>query len=109
MSQGFGVPFEQWRLVNAMLPRVYYPPLQGNVYEVRCADIVRQLFSADDMDIDCALRAAAATPLCVLGPTAASLTRMWCWIECWGATDDQFLAKKPQKDNAVFAWHQDLA
>jgi hypothetical protein len=28
MSQHFGVPYEKWRLVNVMLPRVYYPPLQ---------------------------------------------------------------------------------
>lgn len=28
MSQPFGVPYEQWRLVNVMLPRQYYPPLQ---------------------------------------------------------------------------------
>lgn len=30
MSQHFGVPYEKWRLVNVMLPRVYYPPLQVN-------------------------------------------------------------------------------
>lgn len=30
-SQPFGVPFEQWRLVNAMLPREYYPALQVRV------------------------------------------------------------------------------
>lgn len=53
MSQGYNVPFEQWRLVNAMLPRVYYPPLKDNVYERRCADIVRQLFDSNNFGIDC--------------------------------------------------------
>ena len=27
-TEPFGVSFEQWRLVNAMLPREYYPELQ---------------------------------------------------------------------------------
>ena len=47
----FGVPFEDWRLVNAMLPREYHPPLQGNVLEKRALSIARQLLG-EDMDLD---------------------------------------------------------
>lgn len=35
--------FEDFSLVNAMLPRVYQPSLQGNIYERRAASIARQL------------------------------------------------------------------
>ncbi|EWM21695.1 phytanoyl- dioxygenase [Nannochloropsis gaditana] len=52
MSQRFGVPFEAWRLVNAMLPREYYPSLQeDNVLEARAHSIAQQLLG-DDMALD---------------------------------------------------------
>jgi ectoine hydroxylase-related dioxygenase (phytanoyl-CoA dioxygenase family) len=35
--------FEDFALVNAMLPRLYQPHLQGNIYERRAASISRQL------------------------------------------------------------------
>ena len=48
MSQSFeaikGVPPQDWNIVNAMLPRKYHPPLQGNVYELRAASVAAQLF-----------------------------------------------------------------
>ena len=52
MSQPFGTPYEQWGIVNAMLPRVYYPPLAGNIYEQRAADVAAQLFPGEPMEID---------------------------------------------------------
>jgi len=74
MSQPFGTPYEKWGIVNAMLPRVYYPPLAGNVYERRAADVAAQLFPGEPMALDY----------------------------------DQLLNKRPQKEKAVFAWHQDM-
>jgi ectoine hydroxylase-related dioxygenase (phytanoyl-CoA dioxygenase family) len=65
--------FEDFSLINAMLPRRYQPHLQGNVYELRAASIARQL----------------------IGEQAA-------------LDYDQFLAKRPDKPDAVFTWHQDL-
>lgn len=44
MSKPFGIPYEQWSLVNCMLPTKYYPSLQGNVYERLTASIAQQLF-----------------------------------------------------------------
>lgn len=65
---------DQFTLYNVMLPRVYHPALQGNLYEQRCKDIADQL-QGGDMQIDY----------------------------------DQILAKRPQSEDAVFAWHQDMA
>jgi len=73
MSGPYGRAFEDFNLVNAVLPRVYDPSLAGNVFERRAAAIARQLIG-DDIALDY----------------------------------DQFLAKRPQRDRAVFAWHQDL-
>lgn len=47
----FGVPFQDWRLVNAMLPREYHPPLQDNVLEARALSIAQQLLG-EDMALD---------------------------------------------------------
>ena len=44
MSQGFDVKPADFRIVNAMLPRIYKPSLQGSVYERRAADVVHQLY-----------------------------------------------------------------
>jgi len=65
---------EEFSLINAMLPRVYEPSFEGNVYERRTLSIARQLIG-DDVGLDY----------------------------------DQFLAKRPGKTGAVFAWHQDMA
>jgi hypothetical protein len=73
MSGPYGRAFADFNLVNAVLPRVYEPALQGNVFERRATSIARQLMG-DDATLDY----------------------------------DQFLAKRPQRPNAVFAWHQDL-
>lgn len=65
---------EEFSLINAMLPRVYDPSFQGNVYERRTLSIAQQLLGNDV-----------------------------------GLDYDQFLAKRPGKAGAVFAWHQDMA
>ncbi|HEY4160224.1 MAG TPA: phytanoyl-CoA dioxygenase family protein [Polyangiaceae bacterium] len=73
MSGPYGRAFEDFNLVNAVLPRVYEPSLVDNVFELRATSIAGQLIGVD-----------------------ARLDY------------DQFLAKRPQRPNAVFAWHQDL-
>ena len=73
MSGPYERAFEDFNLVNAVLPRVYDPSLIGNVFERRAAAIARQLIG-DDIALDY----------------------------------DQFLAKRPRRAGAVFAWHQDL-
>lgn len=73
MSGPYDRAFEDFSLVNAVLPRKYWPGLQGNLYERRCASAARQL----------------------VGETAE-------------LDYDQFLAKRPDKPDAVFTWHQDL-
>jgi phytanoyl-CoA hydroxylase len=52
MSQPLNVPFEKFRIVNAMLPRKYKPVLQNNVYERVSASIVAQLFAGTPMTLD---------------------------------------------------------
>lgn len=52
MSGGFDRKFEEYAIVNAMLPRKYHPPLAGNIYERRAASVVKQLFRDAPMGID---------------------------------------------------------
>lgn len=73
MSGPYDRTFEEFSLVNAVLPRRYRPDLRDNLYERRCASISRQL----------------------IGETAT-------------LDYDQFLAKRPNKPDAVFTWHQDI-
>jgi phytanoyl-CoA hydroxylase len=72
MSGPYDREFEDYALINAMLPRVYAPALQGNIYEQLASSIAKQLIG-EDISLDY----------------------------------DQFLAKKPQRPTAQFAWHQD--
>ncbi len=73
MSGPYSRPFDEFNMVNCVLPRVYDPSLAGNVFERRAESVARQLIG-DDATLDY----------------------------------DQHLSKKPGKDGAVFAWHQDL-
>lgn len=73
MSGPYTRAFEDFQIVNAVLPRVYRPELVGNIYERRARSISLQL----------------------VGATAT-------------LDYDQFLAKRPRKGGAKFAWHQDL-
>jgi len=52
MSKPFGIPKEQWSIVNCMLPTTYYPPLQGNIYERLTASMARQLYPNSNMTKD---------------------------------------------------------
>lgn len=52
MSGDFDRAVEDYSIINAMLPRVYHPPLQGNLYERRAASITRQLFNSKEFGID---------------------------------------------------------
>lgn len=49
MSKPFDTPFEEWSIVNCMLPTQYYPPWQGNIYEQITSNIAAQLFPANVM------------------------------------------------------------
>lgn len=46
MSGPYGRAFEEFSLVNAVLPRKYNPAIAGNIYEQRAASIARQLIGA---------------------------------------------------------------
>jgi ectoine hydroxylase-related dioxygenase (phytanoyl-CoA dioxygenase family) len=73
MSGPYGRAFEDFNLINAVLPRMYWPALRDNVFEQRASSIAQQLIG-EDAELDY----------------------------------DQFLTKRPQRPQAVFAWHQDL-
>lgn len=75
MSKPFGIPYQEWSIVNCMLPTRYYPPMRGNIYERLTSSMAQQLFPESGMVKDY----------------------------------DQLLNKRPGKDDAVFAWHQDMA
>jgi hypothetical protein len=51
MSADFETPIENFAIVNVMLPRRYFPPLVGNLYERRAASISAQL-CGDDLELD---------------------------------------------------------
>jgi ectoine hydroxylase-related dioxygenase (phytanoyl-CoA dioxygenase family) len=73
MSGPYDRAFEDFSLVNAVLPRRYRPEIRDNLFERRAASVARQL----------------------VGQSAV-------------LDYDQFLAKRPNKPDAVFTWHQDL-
>ena len=55
MSQkdGFFTSLEEMRMVNAMLPRTYYPEWKGNIYEQKTRALIERLFPKEfAMDID---------------------------------------------------------
>ncbi|WP_235298781.1 phytanoyl-CoA dioxygenase family protein [Portibacter marinus] len=74
MSQPYGTPFEEFQLVNAMLPSHYRPELKNNIFHQISQNIADQLYPEGKAAIDY----------------------------------EQFLAKKPSKEKAEFAMHQDL-
>lgn len=73
MSGPYDRKFEEFQLVNAVLPRKYRTELVDNIFERRTESIAKQLIG-EDIALDY----------------------------------DQFLAKRPRKGGAKFAWHQDL-
>jgi phytanoyl-CoA hydroxylase len=52
MSKPYDTPREEYSVINAMLPRRYYPALQGNAYERVAANIAQQLFPGAEMILD---------------------------------------------------------
>ena len=52
MSKPFDTPFEEWSIVNYMLPTRYHPPFANNVYKRVTASIAAQLFPKLDMSKD---------------------------------------------------------
>lgn len=74
MSQPYGTPFEEFRLVNAMLPSLYREEFANNIFQKISQNIANQLYQNGKVAIDY----------------------------------EQFLAKKPSKEKAEFAMHQDL-
>lgn len=51
MSGPYSRPFEEYNMVNCVLPRVYDPSLVGNIFELRAASVARQLIG-DDATLD---------------------------------------------------------
>lgn len=47
MTGDYEKAIEDYAILNVMLPRVYHPPLQGNVYEQRAAHTAAQLLGPD--------------------------------------------------------------
>ena len=47
MSKPFGIPSEQWSIVNCMLPTKYHPDWRGNTFELVSESIARQLFDRE--------------------------------------------------------------
>ncbi len=74
MSQPYGTPFEEFRLVNAMLPSLYREEFANNILQQVTQNIANQLYQHGQAAMDY----------------------------------EQFLAKKPTKEKAEFAMHQDL-
>jgi hypothetical protein len=52
MSKPFDTPFEEFSIINCMLPTKYYPPLKNNVYERVARRIAEQLYPGVPMDVD---------------------------------------------------------
>lgn len=52
MSKPFSTPFDQWSIVNCMLPTRYYPPFENNIYEQLTRCIACQLHPELDMTKD---------------------------------------------------------
>ena len=49
MSKPFGTPFDQWSVVNGMLPHRYHPPLRNNAWERLAAEIAAEVFPGVEM------------------------------------------------------------
>jgi len=96
MAGDYGRPEDEYSIVNVMLPRRYYEPWQGNLYEQRAASIAAQL-CGDGMVID-------YDQLLAKRPFKSDAVFAWhqdmaYWIDtpdtrtatCWLAVDDSTL------------------
>lgn len=52
MSQPYGTPFEEWQLVNAMLPSQYVEELKDNIYHQITQALVNQLYRSGKAAMD---------------------------------------------------------
>jgi len=52
MSQPYGTPVEEFRLVNAMLPSVYRPEFKGNIFHQLAQNIADQLYEEGTAQMD---------------------------------------------------------
>jgi hypothetical protein len=80
MSKPFDTPFEDYSIINCMLPTKYHPPLQGNIFERLAGKACAQLFGCTVEE----------------GSTTVTFVKDY----------DQLLNKRPNKGDAVFGWHQ---
>ena len=49
MSKPFGTPFDEWSVINGMLPHRYHPPLRNNAWERLAAEIAAEVFPGVEM------------------------------------------------------------
>lgn len=49
MSKPFGIPPQEWSIVNCMLPTTYYPAWRNNTYERLTRNMAQQLFPENTM------------------------------------------------------------
>jgi len=49
ISKPFGTPYEEWSIVNCMLPTTYYKPMENNIFERLAQSMARQLFEDSNM------------------------------------------------------------
>jgi ectoine hydroxylase-related dioxygenase (phytanoyl-CoA dioxygenase family) len=98
MSGDYTRTVEQFSIINVMLPRRYFPPWQGNVYERRAHSIAEQLCGAGmALDYDQLLAKRPKKDDAVFGwhqdlaywPTDTPDTRT---ATCWLAVDDSTVA-----------------
>jgi Phytanoyl-CoA dioxygenase (PhyH) len=93
ISKPFGTPISDWSMVNCMLPTTYYPEWRDNVFELVTRDIVNQLFSSEYLS----------------KPAESGLGKEQVTTRRMVKDYDQLLNKYPNKSDAVFAMHQDMA
>ena len=64
MSKPYDTPREKYSVINAMLPRVYYPELQGNIYEQVGSSVAAQLFTGNVYTYNISSRVARSSYQC---------------------------------------------
>ncbi len=52
MSQPYGTPLEEFRLVNAMLPSQYCPDFAGNIFQIISQNITNQIYKGGSAAMD---------------------------------------------------------
>jgi phytanoyl-CoA hydroxylase len=101
ISKPFGIPYEHWSIVNCMLPTKYYPPFRNNIFEQLTNGMAQQLFQHRKQQQQQVSD----------GDTKFENDNvdMKDEIPYMVKDYDQFLNKRSAKEDAIFAWHQDMA